>query len=320
MIRRAPGFDRVDAEPRTSRRLATAVAIVCNLHIIGLSSAPAFAQDTPQAGAPARQDLIGRGRALFEDQQYEESIQTLSAALMRPNNTKEQRIEIYRLLALDYITLNRNEESESAVRGLLALEPAYMLPSSESPRFRDFFAATKQKWDDEGRPGLVKESQAPPLPVTMAHASPSQVEPSTSIPLTAKLDDPQHRVQRVRLFFRAGSKGKFEEMDAPLEGRTARATIPASAVKPPLVEYYFEGLDKGGLPILARGDAGAPLRVAVPEPTRGWVLPVAVGGGLLGAAAIVGGLALAGVFKRGSNGAGGPMGPRNATVSVSVGE
>ena len=87
-----------------------------------------------QAGkAPAApQDLIQRGRALFEDQQYEESIQSLSAALVRPINTKAQKLEIYRLLALNYITLNRKDEAESAVRGLLAQQPTYTLPSSES--------------------------------------------------------------------------------------------------------------------------------------------------------------------------------------------
>ena len=38
---------------------------------------------------------------------------------MRPNNTKAQKVEIYRLLMLNYITLNRKDEAESAVRGSL---------------------------------------------------------------------------------------------------------------------------------------------------------------------------------------------------------
>ncbi len=90
------------------------------------------------------QDLVQRGRSLFDDQQYEESIQTLSAALLRPNNTKQQRVDIYRLLALNYITLNRKDEAESAVRGLLALQPDYALPANESPRFRDFSRARRR--------------------------------------------------------------------------------------------------------------------------------------------------------------------------------
>ncbi len=294
-------------------------ALLAAMHTSALSvSVPTLAQ--PAARAP--QDLIARGHQLFEDQQYEESIQTLSAALLRPSNTKAQKIEIYRLLALNYITLNRKDEAESAVRGLLAIEPEYALPTSESPRFRDFFANIRQRWEAEGRPGMARESEPTPSAVSMKHSSPSQVEPSTEIQLIATLDDPGKRVTSAKMFYRTGSRGRFTEGDARLSGRTVRATIPSSAVSPPLVEYYLQGFDKGGLPVVSRGDASAPFRVAVPEPSKGWVLPVAIGGGVLGAAAIVGGLALAGVFR--SSKSGGPQqttGPSgNSTVTVTVGE
>jgi hypothetical protein len=306
-------------------RLGAIVMIACSLHVAlvalpGVSFGVAMAQPG-KPGAPAQQqDLVARGQALFEDQQYEESVQTLSAALLRPSNTKAQKIEIYRLLALNYITLNRKEEAESAVRGLLVIEPEYQLPPSESPRFRDFFTAVRSKWEGEGRPGIVKETE-PPKPITLRHSSPSQVEPGATVELSTRLEDPDHRITQVRLYYRTGSKGKFEEIDAPIDAGRARATIPGTSVKPPLVEYYFQGFDKGGLPVVSRGDASAPLRIAVPEPSKGWVLPVAIGGGVLAAAAVVGGLALAGVFK-GSGGAGpgpGPGGGRS-TVSVSITE
>ena len=310
-------------------RVGAAVAVACSLHVAfagvpslapGLGVGVAWAQGGGKPAAPAQGDLVARGQALFDDQQYEESIQTLSAALLRPSNTKAQKIEIYRLLALNYITLNRKDEAESAVRGLLVIEPEYSLPPSESPRFRDFFTATRSKWEGEGRPGIVKETE-PPKPITLRHSSPSQVDPGATVDLSTRLEDPDARITSVRLYYRTGSKGKFEEIEAPIEGGRARATIPGTAVKPPLVEYYFQGFDKGGLPIVARGDASAPLRIAVPEPSKGWVLPVAIGGGVLAAAAFVGGLALAGVFKSsGGGGPGGPGGPGRSTVSVSITE
>lgn len=294
---------------RRFARFGLPLALVAAVHSVALTTAvPAFAQGKPAA---PRQDLIGRGRSLFEDQQYEESIQTLSAALVRPNNTKDQRLEVYRLLALNYITLNRKEEAESAVRGLLAQSPAYALPASESPRFRDFFATVKQKWEQEGRPGLVSESAPQATPVEMAHVSPSQVERNTDVPLSIKLEDPQGRVYDVKLFYRAGSKGKFEDIAAVLDQGQAKASIPKASVTPPIVEYYFQGFDKGGLPIASRGDAAAPLRIAVPEPKRAWVLPLAIGGGaIVAGGAVVGILAAAGAFK----------GTNKSTVSVSVGE
>jgi hypothetical protein len=291
-------------------RWFTPLALLAAIHAVLLTTAlPAAAQ--------GKQDLVARAKALFDDQQYEESIQTLSAALVRPNNTKEQKIEIYRLLALDTITLGRQDEAESAVRGLLSLAPDYDLPKAESPRFRDFFAGVKQRWEAEGKPGLVKETEPPPPPVAMRHTSPSQVEQHTQIDLTARLDDPGHRVVGVKLFFRSGSHGKFDASDAPVtdagQERTVRATIPPDAVKPPLVEYYLQGFDKGGLPIVSRGDAGLPLRIAVPEPSKAWVLPVAIGSGVLVAAAVVGGLFLAGVFNSKTSSA------NNSQVTVNVG-
>lgn len=308
-------YARTRMHPRS--RISTLVALVAAMHATALSAPGlAFAEARPRGAATAQplpKDLIQRGQRLFDDQQYEESIQMLSAALVRPGNTKEQRIEIHRLLALNYITLGRREEAEGAVRGLLSLSPGYELPPRESPRFRERFAEVRAKWEAEGRPGLVKETEPPPAPVTMQHSSPSQIEAGAELVLLARLDDPGKRAAEVKLYFRSGSRGRFTEQVASRDGASVRATIPPSAVKPPLVEYYFEGRDKAGLPVVSRGDSTAPLRVAVPEPSKPWLLPVAIGGGVLGVAAIVGGLALAGVFKRSS---GSPPGPGGGTPPV----
>lgn len=300
-------------------RLAAAAVLASAL----VAPSVALAQGKPKpAPAPqesaAKVDLVERGRALFEDQQYEDSIQVLSAALLSPGNTTEQKIEIYRLLALDYITLGRKDEAESAVRGLLVIAPDYQLPAKESPRFRDFFAQVRTRWEGEGRPGIVVSKPAP-KPVVLRHSSPPSIEPDHGLELRGRVDDPEHRVAKMRLFFRSGSKGDFTEVEAERDAGagTFRAQIPAASVRPPLVEYYLVALDEGDDVVVSRGDAQSPLRVAVTEPSKGWVLPVAIGGGILGAAAIVGGLALAGVFKSSSSS---PSGPGTSIVSVSVRE
>ena len=317
------------------------------LHMITLAT-PAFAQaeqksaqaQAPMIGPQKAQsakpskpaqpiDLIQKGQAQFEEQQYEESIQTLSAALLRPSNSQAQKVEIYRLLALNYITLGRKDEAENAVRGLLVQQPDYEIPAKESPRFRDFFAQARTKWEAEGRPGIAKEEPTQ-KPVVLKHGSPTQVDPGTNVELRARLDDPDGRVGSVKLYYRSGSKGDFTEAMAQVEAASAQgqgsvhATIPGASIKPPVVDYYFEVLDGSGSVIASRGDASSPLRIAVPESSgKGWVLPVAIGGSVLGAAAIVGVLALAGVFKSSSSGAG-PGGTTpgrpTSTVSVSIGE
>lgn len=266
------------------------------LAALSMGAPPALAQSRTRS----QSDLIDRGKQLFEDQRYEESIQVLSGALVRPNSGKREKVEMYRLLALDHITLGDNEEAESFVRALLAIEPSYELPAQESPRFLDFFAKVRTKWEAEGRPGLVTEENAP-RPVRMRHVSPPEASPESALVLTAQIDDPDRRVASVKLFFRGGSTGKFAEETTPYDASqgAARGILPRRAVRPPFVAYYLLANDKNGVPLASSGDADAPLRIPVQEESgKGWVLPTAIGGGIVGVAGIVlGALALAGAFK-----------------------
>lgn len=237
---------------------------VCHL----IAPAPASAQ--PKSTTT----LIQRGTDFFEDQQYEESIQALSAALIRPGTTKQEKIEIYRLLAYNYIILKRTEEADASVRGLLVLDESFRLPPTESPRFRDFFDATRQKWEAEGKPGIVEEGKPVEVakPISMQHSSPAQVPPSTPIKLTGNVTDPGVKVRGVQIVYRTGAKGKFVTVPASFSMGRFSGQIPASAVQPPLIEYYIQAVDKGGLPLASRGDFASPLRIAVPAPEEGGVL------------------------------------------------
>lgn len=245
-----------------------------------------------QAEASSRKaSLVDTGKSLFDEQRYEESIQTLSAALLRPATSKAERIEVYRYLAYNYLVLSQTEEAEAAVRGLYVLEPSFALGESESPRFRTFFAEVKKRWDEEGRPGLVED--APPTPPTIKHVSPAEWESGKQLRVTGQIVDPGNRVASVIVRYRSGSKGKFNRIEARVGQGQFRTNIPASAVRPPIVEYYIEAVDEAGLPAASRGDAAAPMRVAVPNPDEGstvfaspwfWVAAaVVVGGGITGA-------------------------------------
>lgn len=291
-------------------RAATLLALSGTAHGVLLAAAPVAFADAPSTS------LVVRGRSLFDDQQYEESIQTLSAALLRPTASKADKIEVYRLLAYNYITLGRKDEAEAAVRGLYALDPDFALPKGESPRFRDFFADVHKRWEAEGKPGLVADAAAPP-PVKLTHASPAEAQHDEEIVLTGTIDDPQSRVVSVQLEYRSGSKGKFTAAPVTYSGGQFRATIPPSAAQPPLVEYYIEALDKGKLPVVSRGDAATPLRIAVQAPASGSVF--ASPWFWTGAGAVVAGGVLAGLLltkKSDNGGAASSM----SHVSVVVGE
>jgi hypothetical protein len=160
------------------RRPLAVLGAVLLLVCVSLGVASHAYAQSPGASKHGAGSLIKKGQDLFDDQSYEESIQTLSAALMRPGVAKADKVAVYRLLAYNYITLGRTEEADGAVRGLLVLDPGYELPDGESPRFRDFFKQVRDKWEAEGKPGLETEGTpaAGPSSVVMKHTSPAQVE------------------------------------------------------------------------------------------------------------------------------------------------
>jgi hypothetical protein len=259
--------------PRRSCALGPlAIGVACHAAVLtapsvlfGQASSRAGESSTASSSPRSRAtDLVGTGRSLFEDQRYEESIQTLSAALLRPGTPKQDRVEVYKLLAYNYIALSQTEEAEAAVRGLYALDPEFALASTESPRFREFFGRVKKRWEADGRPGVVTEQAPPPKPVSLQHGSPVERPPGAEIWLTGELQDPGARASTVLVRYRTGSQGKFQRLDARVRDSKFRVAIPGAAVKPPLVEYYIEALDSFGLPLASRGDAAAPLRIAVP--------------------------------------------------------
>lgn len=264
--------------------LASACVFVCTV-------APKAAHC--QATAESRRgDLIGTGKQLFDDQRYEESIQTLSAALLRPGASRDERMEVYKYLAYNYLVLSQMEEAEAAVRGLYVLSPDFTLPDTESPRFRTFFDDVMQRWVEEGRPG-VEETRAPFAPPTIKHVSPAEWESGRPVRIAGQIVDPGHRAGTVMIRYRAGVKGKFRRLEARISQGAFRASIPGSAVKPPLLEYYIEAVDDAGLPVASRGDAAAPMRIAVPDIAQSasifsspwfWVAAAAVvAGGVTGA-------------------------------------
>ncbi len=234
-------------------RLSAVGAAVLALAVLVWAPPSARADDNP---------LIAQGSQQYEALEYEQALQTLSAALVRPGNTPVERETIFRLLGLTYLSIGKQDEAEGAFLNLLALEPDFHLGSDVSPRFRQFFDQVRQRWEAQGRPGLP-----PPAPVTIEHRSPAQAVRGHGVTLRASVDDPGHRVAHLVLAYRQGSRSVFRRIDTHAEAGQRAATIPGTDVRPPLVEYYFEALDNTGLPIASRGDVAAPLRIAVPAPS-----------------------------------------------------
>lgn len=265
------------------------------LALCALLAASVVALSAPVARAQRANPLIAQGQEQYDDLRFEEALQTLSAALVRSGNSQEQNRTIYKLLALTYYNLQRNEEAEGAWRSLLALNPEEELGADVAPRVREFFTGVRTRWDAEGRPGVATR---PPAPVTIGHRSPAQAVRGTAVGLTATVDDPESRVARLVLAYRQGTAAVFRRVDTTPSAGGFHATIPGADVRPPLVEYYFEAVDAAGLPVGARGDVAAPLRIAVPAPGGGSILgkwwfwtiaAVVIAGAVIGTVLLVGG-------------------------------
>lgn len=300
----------------TSLSLAAALnlSVAGTVALLTLTPSSALAQ-----GKVSTQKLIDDAKSKFDDQQYDESIQKLSAALLRKDVTKEQKIEVYRWLAYNYIVLKQEDSARTAAYALYALDESYELPKTESPKFREPFKKFKEAWIDEGKPG-VEKVEKPVAPVVIKHLPPAEAPHDQSIAVTGSFDDAEKRVAKVSVFYRSGSSGKFLEVPAAVTGNTFRASIPGTAVKPPIVEYYIQAADSGGLAVTSRGDAETPLRIAVQAEQTG--------GSIFGTwwfwtgttAVVAGGIVAGFLLTRKKDNGPGSTGPTNSTVTITIGE
>jgi len=245
------------------------------------------------AAVEAQNPLIEQGQSQYDELRFEEALQTLSAALVRTGNSPSDYATIYRILAFTYLALGREEEASGAYRSMLPLAPDYEPGQDVAPRTREFFDGVREQWEADGRPGIASPATGSAT-VEIQHRSPPEAERETEVELSAELEDPGGAVDQLVLAYRQGTSAVFTRLNTVRQpDGVYTATIPADDVAPPLVEYYFEAIDAQGLPIAARGDVAAPLRITVPgggnvlEEWWFWtIIGVVVAGGIVAAVVI----------------------------------
>jgi hypothetical protein len=286
--------------------------------VMVVSEGTAFAQKP----SPSAQKLIDNAKKSFDDAQYDESIQLLSAALLKFDISDPQKVEVYKWLAYNYIVLKKDEAAKSAVYKLYAVDENYELPKSESPRFREPFTKWKQSWIDDGKPGQVAPTEKPPAPVLIKHLPASEVPHDQSVSISGTVEDPDKRVAKVILFYRTGSTGNWSQVPATYGLGSFKANIPGTAVTGSIVEYYVQAVDKDGLAVGTRGDADTPLRIVVKAEAESSIFESFwfwTGATAVVAATVV---TIFIVTKKKDNGPG-PVGPNpggNSSVTIIIGE
>lgn len=248
---------------------------------------------------------IDRGIALYDDLEYEQAAEVLAAALAQPGLSVQELVEGYRVLALCYVALDRDDEARAAFKKLLEADPSYVLPRTESPKALDLF--------DE-----VKQSMPPPEGAVRMTQSVTPSTPRRGQPLLVAIAviDQGGRHARVTVYHRVKGQRSYSSIKAQASGAGRySATISGAFVEPPGVEYYVVAEAADGRALVGEGSAEEPLLVvvdkkgAVAAPIYGKWWFWATIGGLLAAGTIVG-LALAG---------GDPANPDpNATVNITI--
>jgi hypothetical protein len=316
-----PSTRRIDRARTRAARATVALGLVAAAHttILGVGIGAVFSIDPRVAHAEGRgastAKLIEQAKEKFDDQQYDESMQKLSAALLKSDITEAQKIEVYRWLAYNYIVLKQDDAARTAVYALYAVDEDYELPKKESPRFREPFAKYKVQWVEEGRPGKPKPTEKPLAAVVVKQLPVTTTPHDQRLEVKGSFDDPDDRISHLSLYYRSGSLGKFDETPARVEGSHFRAVIPASSVKPPIVEYYVAAFDKGGLPIASRGDSETPLRVAVEADQSSSIIESPWFWAIVGVV-VVGGTASYFAFRKSDT----PSAPPQSQISVTVGQ
>ncbi|MFH1435646.1 MAG: hypothetical protein ABIJ56_08010 [Pseudomonadota bacterium] len=284
--------------------------------LVFMASAPAHAQEA--------NPLIQQGISQYNELEYESSINTLSAALIRPGNSNDDKITIYRYLGLNYLILGREAEADGAFRSLLAIDEDWALdPVSTSPKVLEFFASTKQQWIADGKPGM--EQPVKVSTVKIFHKLPDKGVRDEDNYLKIELENPKKIPVKVAVLYRKSSDEKFNETFANMSGYSNdmqrvvyMATIPGADVQPPSVEYFIEVRNTKGEVLSSKGEETAALRIPVPEEgkkKKTWLWGL-IGG--LGAAVVVGlvvGLAVGLTGDEGGNGNGTPE-PAVVTIVI----
>ncbi len=222
-----------------------------------------------QAQDDSAKALTKKGQELFDEQRYDESIQTLSAVVARKDIPAKRRIAALRLLAYNHIVLGNLGQAKGVVWSIYVEDEDYELGEEESPRFGDFFKKHKATWIKAGRPG---KSTARTINVKIKHSPPAEAESGLAISLSGLIEDPDAEVARLRVYYRTGTDGKFEFSPVKFTMRKFTVDIPADFVASPTVEYYIQALDNNGLPVATKGDAEAPLRVRIPGDEGGGII------------------------------------------------
>lgn len=195
------------------------------------------------AGATPAEELDRARRLVDVELRYGVAIEVLDRLLQDPDLARKERIEAYRLLGVAYAAKGASDSAEAAFGALLELEPSYVLDPRLSPKIRSVFDRAKAK---VARPVRLLDVRA--------------LSSGRRVSVTARIEDPDHRVRRVRLYSRFGDRA-FEAVEMNRTEDRAETMLILPDLDRLRVEYYVEAENDAGEALARAGSPEAPSSV-----------------------------------------------------------
>jgi len=241
---------------------------------------------TVTAAAPARAEIestvVKQGLAAYADLEYARAIALLTEA-QQESLTREEKIVVYRTLALAHIALGDSAAAKNAFVGLLRADPAFQIERGAAPKVRALFEEAKAQAATSGR----LDDALPSVKPTIEPARPVEGQ---SVRVSVRY--PGGVAKTMSLYHRAAAARAFEVRTIPAQADGSfTATIPATAVRAPVLQLHVTLLDGAGAAVAGAGTVALPLEIPIaararPLYKRGWLWGLVAG--VAGAAILAG--------------------------------
>jgi hypothetical protein len=234
------------------------------------------------ARAEIESTVVKQGLAAFADLEYARAVALLQEA-QQESLTREEKIVVYRTLALAHIALGDSTAAKNAFIGLLRVDPTFQIERGAAPKVRALFEAAKAQAATSGR----IDDALPSVKPTIEPARPVEGE---AVRVTVRY--PGGVAKTMSLYHRTAAARAFEVRSVPAASDgTFTATVPASAIRAPVLQLHVTLLDGAGAGIAGAGSVALPIEIPIvartrPVYKRGWFWGVVVG--VAGAAAVAG--------------------------------
>jgi hypothetical protein len=183
---------------------------------------------------------------------YAEANKLADRAVKQRGLTHDQLVRAYRILALTYASLDKEQQSKDAFVLVLAFDPEYQADPNLGPKVQGPFFEAKGFWRAQAaKPGI----EATPI-----------VRPKEAGSLRVVTRDPLRLVKKLNVGYRWGAAG---EMTVKSQGPAdiVNVDVPEGPSGVTRFDYFAQGLDERDNVVFEAGSATSPKTTAV-EPER----------------------------------------------------